>query len=283
LTHPVRRLFRTLYAATVLLPAGLDAQAGRPVSILVYTKNGPGYAHQNVPSAVAALRKLGSEHGMAIDVTDDPSAFTEARLSRYTLLLFASTTNDVFDTDEQRLALRRYIEAGGGFVGLHSVAVTERSWPWFRLLVGAAFAWHPPFQTLRLTRVDPVHPSVRDLPASWTKRDELYFLTDIGPGITVVLAHDLTAGIAGDSARIQRLSAPFKGSYPAAWHQRIDGGRIWITTLGHDKSDYQDPTYLTLVLGGIRFVASESRGPDFRKAYSTRHDAPTRAAPPARP
>ena len=277
------RLFRTLFTATVLLPAGLDGQAGRRVSLLVYTKNGPGYAHQNVPSAVAALRKLGREHGMTIDVTDDPSAFTEARLSRYTLLLFASTTNDVFDTDEQRLALRRYIEAGGGFVGLHSVADTERSWPWFRRMVGAAFAWHPPFQTLRLKRLAPTHPSVRDLPETWSKGDELYFLKDIGPGITVVLAHDLTAAIAGDSARIQRFSAPFTSTYPAAWHQRFDGAPIWITTLGHDKADYQDPTYLKLVLGGIRFVAGESRGPDFRKAYSTRHDAPTRPAAPARP
>ena len=275
--------FLTLCAALMLPPKDLATQGRRTVSILVYTRNGPGYAHQNVPSAVAALRKLGSEHGMTIDVTDDPSAFTEARLARYTLLLFASTTNDVFDTDAQRLALRRYIEAGGGFVGLHSAADTERSWPWYRRMVGAAFAWHPPFQTLRLTRVDPIHASVRELPETWSKRDELYFLTDIGPGITVVLAHDLTAAIAGDSARIRRHSAPFKDTYPAAWHQRFDGGTIWITTLGHDKADYQDPTYLKLVLGGIKFVAGESRGPDFRKAYSTRHDAPNRPASPARP
>jgi type 1 glutamine amidotransferase len=275
--------FLALCAALVLPPQGLAAQGSRTVSILVYTKNGPGYVHQNVPSAVAALRKLGREHGMTVDVTDDPAAFTEARLSRYTLLLFASTTNDVFDTDDQRLVLRRYIEAGGGFVGLHSVADTERSWTWFRQMVGATFDWHPPFQTLRLKRLAPTHPSVRDLPEAWSKADELYFLKHIGVGITVVLAHDLTSTIAGDKARIQQLSAPYRNAYPAAWHQRFDGGTIWITTLGHDKSDYQDPTYLKLVLGGIRFVAGESRGPDFRKAYSTQHDAPTRATSPARP
>jgi type 1 glutamine amidotransferase len=277
-----RRLL-TFYAALMILPPSLAAQAARTITILVYTRNGPGYVHQNVPSAVAALRKLGREHGMTVDVTDDPSAFTEARLSRYALLLFASTTNDVFDTDQQRLVLRRYIEAGGGFVGLHSVADTERSWSWFRQMVGASFVWHPPFQPLRLKRLDPAHPSVRGLPETWTKRDELYFLTDIGPSVQVVVAHDLTSALSGDEARIQQLSAPFKDSYPVAWHHRFSGGRIWITTLGHDKSDYQDATYLTLVLGGIRFVAGESRGPDFRKAHSTRHDAPTRAASPARP
>jgi len=275
------RLFLALYAALVLLPAGLAAQAGRTVRILVYTKNGPGYVHRNTPAAVAAIRKLGREHGMLVDATDDPAWFTEARLARYTLLLFASTTNDVFDTNGQRLALRRYIEAGGGFVGLHSVADTERGWTWFRQMVGATFAWHPPFQTLRLKRLDPIHPSVRDLPEAWSKRDELYFLKDIGAGITVVLAHDLASAIAGDKTRIRQLSAPYRDAYPAAWHHRFEGGRIWITTLGHDTSDYTDETYLKLVLGGIRFVAGESRGPDFGKAYATRHDAPVRSAPPS--
>jgi hypothetical protein len=65
---------------------------------------------------------------------------------QYTLLLFPSTNNDVFDTDAQRLAFRRYIEAGGGFVGLHSVLGTERNWKWFKHMLGGTFSWHAKFQ-----------------------------------------------------------------------------------------------------------------------------------------
>ena len=33
----------------------------------------------------------------------------------------------------------RYIQAGGGFVGIHAAADTEYSWPWYGKLVGAFF------------------------------------------------------------------------------------------------------------------------------------------------
>ena len=79
----------------------------KDVTVLVYTKNGKGYVHDNIPSAVKAIQKLGQENGFKVDVTDDPAIFTEDKLKKYTFLLFPSTNNDVFDTDEQRLAFRR--------------------------------------------------------------------------------------------------------------------------------------------------------------------------------
>ena len=89
--------------------------------VLVYTKNGKGYVHDNIASAVACVKKLGEENHFLVDVSDDAGVFTESNLKKYQALIFTSTNNDVFDTDEQRVAFRRYIEAGGGFVGVHSV------------------------------------------------------------------------------------------------------------------------------------------------------------------
>src|SRR5688572_23776445 len=70
----------------------------KKVKILVYTKNGKGYVHDNIPSAVKAIQKLGSEKGFQVDVSDDPAVFKEDNLKQYTFLLFPSTNNDVFDT-----------------------------------------------------------------------------------------------------------------------------------------------------------------------------------------
>ena len=95
-------------------------------SVLVYTKNGPGYVHDNIPSAVAAVQKLGTENRFQVDVSADPVVFEEQNLAKYKVIIFTSTNNDVFDTDAQRVAFRRYIEAGGGFVGVHSVTGTAR-------------------------------------------------------------------------------------------------------------------------------------------------------------
>jgi len=81
----------------------------------------------------------------------------------------------VFETDDQRLAFRHFIEAGGGFVGLHSVVGTERNWTWFKMMLGGTFAWHPKFQKYRIQVIDPDHPSVSGLPMVWKKKMNAIF------------------------------------------------------------------------------------------------------------
>ena len=98
------------------------------------------------PAAMSCIQKLGKQFGFKVDTSADASVMTEESLKQYTLLIFASTNNDVFDTDGQSLAFRRYIEAGGGFVGIHSVTGTERNWKWFKTMLGGTFSWHPKFQ-----------------------------------------------------------------------------------------------------------------------------------------
>jgi hypothetical protein len=78
-----------------------DKLAGSQV--LVYTKNGKGYVHDNIASAVACIEQLGKTNNFKVEVSDDPSVFTEANLKKYQLLIFTSTNNDVFDNDEQRV------------------------------------------------------------------------------------------------------------------------------------------------------------------------------------
>ena len=143
-----------VFATSILIQASTNVKSTltppdklKNSRILVYTKNGKGYVHDNIQASVVCIQELGIENGFKVDVSDDPILFTEANLNKYTLLVFTSTNNDVFDNDEQRLAFRRYIEAGGGFVGLHSVTGTERNWTWFKMMIGETFSWHAKFQS----------------------------------------------------------------------------------------------------------------------------------------
>ena len=248
----------------------------KKVKVLVYTKNGKGYVHDNIPNAVKAIQKLGSEHGFHVDVSDNPAVMTEANLGQYTFVLFPSTNNDVFDTDSQRVAFRRYIEAGGGMVGLHSVIGTERNWRWFKMMLGGTFVWHPKFQPLEIKVIDKTHPSIAGMPSTWKKEDETYFMKELYPGINVVMAHDLSAMEPNekDSTRMAELAANFGDYYPAAWHHNFDGGTIWITTLGHNKKDYEDLVYLNHVFQGMSYVASKVGKLNYSKAYATERDTP---------
>ncbi len=251
----------------------------KKVKVLVYTKNGKGFVHDNIPYAVKCIQKLGKENGFDTDVSDDPTVFTEANLKQYTLLIFPSTNNDVFDTDQQRLVFRRYIEAGGGFVGLHSVTGTERNWQWFKQMLGGTFAWHAINQKFSVKVIDPSHPSVAGLPKVWERKDECYFAKELYPGIKVIMAHDFTTLDSSNPAQAEKIktySAPFSGLYPAVWYQQFDGGNIWITALGHDKENYEDPVFIKHILQGINYVAGQFKKLDYTKAYADSRNTPVR-------
>ena len=247
------------------------------VQVLVYTKNGKGYVHDNIPSAVACIQKLGKEHGFKVDVAESPTAFTEENLKQYSMLVFPSTNNDVFDTDDQRMAFRHFIEAGGGFVGLHSVVGTERNWTWFKMMLGGSFSWHPKFQKYSIQVIDTSHPSAEGLPSVWEKEDECYFQKELYPGVRTILAHDLsTLDVGADSVKLKLNRGSFGRYYPAAWSHQFDGGTVWITALGHDKKDYEDPTYVQHIFQGIKYVASEIKLKDYSKAYSKSKEEPVK-------
>lgn len=261
-----------LLVCFALISVNSFSQNWKKIKVLIYTKNGKGYVHENIPFAVEALKKLAAEHGFKADATDDPSKFTDQNLANYNFVVFPSTNQDVFDTDEQRVAFRRYIEAGGGFVGLHSVIGTERNWDWFKKMLGGSFTWHPAFQKYTVRVIDNSHPSMSGIPKVWERSDECYFVKEMYPGIRPIMAQDLKTLDKKDSVRIKASSGPYDQYYPAVWYQYYDGGTIWISALGHDKNDYTDPVFLKHLFNGMSWVASSVGKPDYSKAYAKSRD-----------
>ena len=276
------KIFISITINLFLLSANVFSQDNvnwKKVKVLVYTKNGKGYIHDNIPSAVRCIEKLGSQYGFKVDTANDASVMTEKNLKQYTMLIFPSTNNDVFDTDAQRLAFRHYIEAGGGFVGIHSVTGTERNWKWFKMMLGGTFSWHAKFQKFKSKVIDSKHPSMQGLPAVWEKEDECYFAKELYPGAKAVLAHDLTSLNISDTIQrnlIIKNAGGYAELYPSAWVYDFDGGHTWCTVLGHDKKDYSDPTYVQHIFQGIKFIASQVNKLDFNKAYADSRDTPVR-------
>lgn len=245
------------------------------VKVLVYTKNGKGFIHDNLAASVECIRGLSRTHGFALDVSDDPAVFTDADLAGYDMLMFTSTNNDVFDNSAQRLAFRRYIESGGGFVGLHSVMGTERNWTWFKNMLGGTFAWHAVNQLFRIRNIRPDHPSMQGMPAVWEKKDECYFSKEMYPGIEVLMAHEVRSLDRTKQADlIDKHTGPYNELYPAVWYHRYDGGHVWITALGHDIFNYTDPLFVNHVFRGMEHIATLVKKRDPRKAYATDRDAP---------
>lgn len=241
-------------------------------SVLLYTKNGKGYVHDNIPSAISCIEQLGKENHFKVVSTEDPTIFNDKDLQQFTLVIFASTNNDVFDTDEQKLAFRHYIEAGGGFVGIHSVTGTERNWPWFKMMLGETFSWHAKFQSFSTVNLDPSHPSMKGIPMRWTKEDECYFGKELYPGMKVLMASELSTLNPDQTELIQKNAGSYANYFPLVWLQNFDGGHVWITTLGHDKKNYQEPLYKQHILNGIQYIAGEVGKLDYSKCYAKSKD-----------
>ncbi|MEX2601874.1 MAG: ThuA domain-containing protein [Balneolaceae bacterium] len=233
----------------------VDALSG--ARVLVYTRNGEGYVHDNLSYSVMAIEKLGEENGFRVDVSNNPSHFTLENLSRYDALIFSNTNNDIFETAAQREALQEYIQNGGGFLGIHSASGSERSWPWFSQLLGGNFVRHAPQQDFTVNVLDQSHPSTSFLPDRWEiESDECYFMDELNPRIRVLLSADLST--VSDEGRDEFPGTLFGEEFPLAWYQTFDGGRQWYTSLGHRPEQYEDPLFLRHILGGLRWVVSGS-------------------------
>ncbi len=232
------------------------------VRLLVYTKNGTGYVHDNIPASIEAIKGLAAEHKFAVDASDDPAVFTDDNLKKYSAIVFSNTNNVVFDTDAQRVALMRYVQAGGGFVALHSASGTERTWKWFAGLLGGTFSRHAPFQKFSVLILDRTHPSVAHLPERWEKEDECYYLVRMNVNLQVLAVNDLSS-----VQDPKEKPATFGDVFPSVWYQEFDGGRQWYTSLGHRKDDYGRPEFRRHIMGGIRSVVRQAPL-DYTRAYA---------------
>ena len=85
---------------------------------------------------------LGSENDFEVDTTKNAEMFNDDSLKQYSAVIFLSTTGDVLNPT-QETAFERYIQAGGGYVGIHAAADTEYDWGWYGRLVGGYFLDHP--------------------------------------------------------------------------------------------------------------------------------------------
>ena len=242
------------------------------VKVLVYIKNGKGYIHDNIANSVTAIQALGKEKGFTVDVSEDPAKFTDDNLKQYDALIFSNTNNDVFDTDAQRVALMRYIQVGGNFVGLHSACGTERSWKWFKGLLGGTFFWHEPGQGFSVNVLDKKNPSLVHLPEKWVReKDEFYFLKEMSVNLNVLAVNDHTTIQKPGGKALDTFGTVF----PSVWWHEYDGGRAFYTSIGHEKTDYEKDDLRKHILGGIEWAIGPQKPRNYGKAYAqTPNDEP---------
>ncbi len=221
-------------------------------TVLVFSKVN-GFVHDSIPAGKQAITELGEEHGFDVTITDDAAVFTDQGLEPFDAVVFNNTNSRdgaILDAN-QRAAFERYIQAGGGYTGIHSASGTEYDWPWYGDLMGAFFKSHPAVQPVGIQVDDQAHPSTRGLPQLWQRTEEPYDFRANPRGNVHVLASLDTRSYTGHT---------MGADHPISWCQDFDGGRSWYTGLGHDPAAYAEPLFRGHILGGIEWAAGAAAG-----------------------
>ena len=252
------RLLFTVLVLSFFAVSCTTKRSGKP-RVLVFGKT-KGFHHASIPDGMKAIQKLGEENGFDVDTTTDASMFTEDTLKKYSAVVFMSTTGDVLDY-RQQADFERYIQAGGGYIGVHAAADCEYQWPWYGKLVGAYFKSHPSQQqaSLRIHK-DPNFPVTDSLPNPWVRTDEWYNFREVPKDVHVLVDIDESSYKGGENG----------SDHPMVWYHEYDGGRAFYMELGHTNESYTEPNFLKLLLAGIRYGIGKNEVLKYSKATSLR-------------
>ncbi|HSF55039.1 MAG TPA: ThuA domain-containing protein [Algoriphagus sp.] len=259
---------RSLLLMLLVVGLGLSAcskkREGNP-KVLIFSKTA-GFYHESIPAGIAAIQKLGAENGFEVDTTKNAENINEENLAQYAAVIFLSTTGDVLN-QYQEADFERYIQSGGGFMGIHAAADTEYEWGWYNRLVGGYFSDHPGIndphpnvQPGKITKTGEKHPSVDFLPDSWERTDEWYSYKNLNPDTKKLLMLDEASYQGGMDM----------GEHPIAWYHDFDGGRAYYAGGGHTQESYEEENFLKHLLAGIQYAIGDNTQLDYSKAKSKR-------------
>ncbi|HTL07312.1 MAG TPA: ThuA domain-containing protein, partial [Chitinophagaceae bacterium] len=163
-----------------------------PARLLVFSKTA-GYHHESIAEGNTAIQKLGSQHNFLVDTSTNAEIFNEDSLKNYAAVVFLSTTGDVLN-NFQEAAFERFIQAGGGYMGIHAAADCEYDWGWYGRMVGGYFLSHPgihdTFPNIQegvFTIVDSTNDATKQLPRPWKRTDEFYSFKKLSKDVKVLL------------------------------------------------------------------------------------------------
>ncbi len=234
-------LLCTLSVLSVIFITACNRQAETP-RLLVFVKTS-GFHHNSISDGVNAIFKLASQNNFRVDTTSNAEWFVEDSLKQYAAVLFLNTTGNLLN-NYQEADFQRFIEAGGGYVGVHAAADAEYDWGWYGRLTGAWFNGHPEQQEAIVQIADSNNDATHFLPKPWKRKDEWYNFKKIGKDLHILLTIDENSYKGGTNGAF----------HPVAWYHDFDGGRAWYTALGHTEASYTDSFFLGHLLAGIRYA-----------------------------
>jgi type 1 glutamine amidotransferase len=220
--------------------------------VLLYTRQDE-WHQDSIPPAVNAFKEMAREHQFALDWTTQ-SEDIGATLMDFDVVVFLNADADVL-TEGQLASLKRFMDQGGGFVGIHAAASGKIRNEWFDKLIGGVFVNHPKIQSGIMNVLKTDFPATLHLGDRWLWSDEWYNFKDVQYGnIEIILTVDESSydySLGYDDVPLEGMG----NVHPVAWYQTFGGGRSFYTSLGHKPEVFKKQKFLDHIFGGIYWAS----------------------------
>jgi type 1 glutamine amidotransferase len=200
------------------------------------------------PEACAELfAGLLRREGFEVDVVSDLGVYTdEAYLRSRHLIVPVWTMSEI--TPEQEAGLLGAVRSGVGLAGWHGgMADAFRQNVAYQWMVGGQWVAHPggiiPYRVTICDRQDPITQGLND----FDMVSEQYYM-HVDPS-NQVLATTTFSGEHGDAPWIAGTVMP------VVWKRRFGSGRVFYSSLGHVRQDFEVLEARTLTLRGMLWAA----------------------------
>ena len=263
-----RRILISGLAAAGVLPAWAATKAKPRALALI------GDRYHNPDYIKVSLDRVFRELDMSIDYTMDTAGFSAASLKPYQLLLilrdgmiwpggysgpdaytayemdledadkFPAAKSVMWMTEEQGLAVKVFVEAGGGFYPLHNSSHISLSSKNYRDVMGGAYFGHPPLRPFQVHATANAHPITAGMKPFIVNDEQHYVDYDKDPRYVIL-----------ESENLDGLTYEGRGTKsPAGWAYDYGKGRVVFTAVGHTIHAMWNPQYIELQKRSIRWL-----------------------------
>jgi type 1 glutamine amidotransferase len=250
----------SLFALCVAAALGTILTAGaadetKPVRVLFVLGSPPYHDIRTLPPILEkVLDQVGGFQVTRLEPPRDKPPEDPAHLAQlanvkradYDVLLFYTSGHKLNELQER--ALEKFVEDGGGIVGLHGASFSfANSKVWNRLL-GGQFTGHiKGTHPLNIVIADPKHPITAGV-GPFTIIDEEY-----KHRFADVERHILAR------FRERPPESDQKANMDILWTREVGKGRVFYSALGHGKEAWENPAWQKLVVQGILWAAGRPR------------------------
>ncbi len=247
---------------------------GHSIRVLVFSKTNSFRHTEGIAAAHALFDEIGVRRNWAIYHSENSALFDDEQLDRFDVVVFASASGD-HASDEQDIAFQRWLEHGGGWVGIHAAGDgSHAAWTWYtNTLISGEYLGHilgPQTQEARVVVEASNHPVTRGLPSEFRHEEEWYSWSRGAreAGFDVLLTVDESTY--EPWRRGMGLEEDIRMTdHPIVWSRCVERGRAVYSAMGHWGAAFEKDYYAQLLENAVEW-ASGVGGAECESAASAR-------------